>query len=150
MIFVVFFRCLFCVCSVFSSSSSRPWVSGSVRIEDVKDCQIVLGPSQTSVYLENVINCTLWIACHQLRIHNSQSCQLYVRVNSHPIIEDCQSMGFGPYLLQYATIEEDLKTTKLEHANCWDNVVDFRWHKQTHSPHWQIIEEEKRILPPTL
>jgi len=125
-----------------------PWVSGSVRIEGVRRCQIFLGPCETSVYLENVEESTLWISCHQLRIHNSKTCQLYVLVNSHPIIEDCSSMGFAPYLSRYyPNMNDDMKAAKLDQATCWENVVDFRWHKQTHSPNWYIIDEYNRETP---
>jgi hypothetical protein len=40
--------------------------------------------------------------------------------------------------------------TKLKEANCWDNVVDFRWHKQIHSPNWHVIEESNRVPPPNV
>jgi tubulin-specific chaperone C len=45
---------------------------GSVRCEDLNNCEVTLGPCCTSVYLENVVNSTLRIACHQLRIHTSR------------------------------------------------------------------------------
>jgi hypothetical protein len=32
----------------------------------------------------------------------------------------------------------------LTSAACWDNVVDFRWHKATASPHWQVLPEAQR------
>jgi hypothetical protein len=30
-------------------------------------------------------------------------------------------------------------------AKCWDNVVDFRWHRTTPSPHWAVIPLKQRI-----
>jgi hypothetical protein len=30
-------------------------------------------------------------------------------------------------------------------ASSWDNVVDFRWHKSTHSPCWHVIPDDRRI-----
>ena len=123
-------------------------MSGSVRMEDLDNCQIILGPCLTSVYLENVSSCKLWISCHQLRIHNTRQSELYVKVNSHPIIEDCSALGFAPYDVHYPDIAKDFETAKLEAAHCWDNVVDFRWHKQTHSPNWRILAEDQRSPPP--
>jgi hypothetical protein len=40
----------------------------------------------------------------------------------------------------------------LTEAICWDNVVDFRWHRSTPSPHWHIIPPQDRtqFLPPYL
>jgi hypothetical protein len=85
-----------------------PSLLGSVRIEGNVNCDIHLGACCTSVYLESVHNCKIFIASHQLRIHTCSDCQLYVRVQSHPIVEDCRNMGFAPYSFQYATLEEDI------------------------------------------
>lgn len=119
-------------------------------MEHMHHSTIVLGPCHTSVYLESLEHCTLYITCHQLRIHNCKHCILYVKVQSHPIIEDCEEMFFAPYNVQYPTVEEELKICNLTHANCWNNVVDFRWHKTTPSPNWKVLEEGARQLPPLM
>ena len=75
----------------------------------MSNCQIYLGPCCTSVYVEECSNMTIFLACHQLRIHRSHNCLCYVRVNSHPIIEDCTGFGFAPYSLSYDTIFDDYK-----------------------------------------
>lgn len=84
---------------------------GSVRIANTSNCTIYLGPCCTSVYLENCTGCTIFIACHQLRIHETNDCRLYVRVNSHPIIEDCSNLGFAPYSFSYSDIETDFEVS---------------------------------------
>jgi hypothetical protein len=112
---------------------------GSVRLENVNDCKIVLGPCCTSVYLEDCHSNTIHIACHQLRIHKSSNCKLFVKCNGHPIIEDCNSMGFAPYFAKYNDIDDDFNTSSLINANCWSNVVDFRWHRTTPSPNWHLL-----------
>lgn len=33
----------------------------------------------------------------------------------------------------------------MQRAACWDNVVDFRWHRNTPSPHWSVIPRPERI-----
>lgn len=76
---------------------------GSMRIENVSGCQILIGPCCTSTYLESVVDSVVLSACHQLRIHQSHRCTMMVRVNSHPIIEDCSAMRFAPYLMEYVT-----------------------------------------------
>ena len=51
-------------------------------------------------------------------------------------------MGFAPYINtnhSYSTIEEDFKVADLVNAACYDNVVDFRWHKSTQSPNWYVM-----------
>jgi hypothetical protein len=125
---------------------------GAVRLENCTDCYACLGPCSTSVYLENCTRCTVFISSHQLRIHGCMGCSLYVRVNSHPIIEDCSQMGFAPYSLSYTDHDAHLAAAALQDARCWSNVVDFRWHRSTKSPNWYCIEEADRVreLPSAL
>lgn len=123
---------------------------GSVRIETISDCIVFLGPCATSVYLEGAKNCTIFLACHQLRIHNCENCNLYVRAASHPIIEDCIEMGFAPYTLSYIGMEDDISSCGLQNADHWSDVVDFKWHKSIASPNWRIIREDERLAPPVL
>lgn len=89
--------------------SHRPSLLGSVRIEQTSQCDISLGACCTSVYLEGVTDCTIRILSHQLRIHQCVDCKLFVRINSHPIIEDCSNMGFAPYDYVYDTLPQDIQ-----------------------------------------
>ncbi len=121
-------------------------VLGAVRIEHCEDCRIFLGPCSTSVYLDSVMRGCVFITSHQLRIHKCVGPHLYVKVNGHPIIEDCKEMCFAPYHVTYAGLRRDLRLAKLEDAKCWDNVVDFRWHRTTHSPNWRILDVQERTV----
>ena len=78
------------------------------------------------MYLDSITRGCIFITSHQLRIHKCVGLHLYVKVNGHPIIEDCKEMCFAPYRVAYAGFGQDLKSAKLEDAKCWDNVVDFR------------------------
>lgn len=118
---------------------------GSIRMEDLEDSIIVLGCCGTSVYLENCTNVTLFVTCHQIRIHKCTNCSIYVMCRSHPIIEDCMGMLFAPYGIDYSDHASDLDMAGLTGAGCWDNVVDFRWHKSTPSPCWKVMPEDKRV-----
>ena len=69
---ILFRRCQQCVYLI-------PTAIGSVRLESCEDSFIYLGPCMTSVYLEDCKRCTIFIASHQLRIHNTYDCDLYVR-----------------------------------------------------------------------
>lgn len=127
----------------------------------------MLGPCATSVYLEDCQDCVFFISSHQMRIHECFNCQLYVRINSHPIFEDCTGLGFAPYCLHYDDIEHDfevltypllhyhrhlhhehvchVQAADLKAASCWDNPIDFRWHRATQSPNWFIIPESAHV-----
>ena len=88
---------------------NSPTIHGSVRLENLKNCQVYLGPCCTSVYIEECSDVLIYLSCHQLRIHRSNNCQLFVRVNSHPIIEDCTGFLFAPYNISYPGIENDFQ-----------------------------------------
>ena len=48
-------------------------------------------------------------------------------------------MGFAPYALTYPALSAHLAAAALTEARCWANVVDFRWHRATQSPHWHLL-----------
>ena len=118
-----------------------PVLLGAVRIEHVQNSNIYLGPCCTSLYLESCSGCTIFCCSHQLRIHACHGCALFVRINGHPIIEDCTTMTFAPYVLSYPGIQAHLQEANLIKAHCWGNVIDFRWHKKTVSPNWKRLEQ---------
>lgn len=86
---------------------------GSARLENLTGCRVYLGPCCTSTYVENCTDCTFFIRCHQLRIHHAYNSSFYVLVNSHPIIEDCSTLGFAPYHASYDTLARDLKVSSV-------------------------------------
>ena len=127
------------------SSVSIPCKIGSVRIENLTNCCVFLGPCYTSVYIESCQGCNILAASHQLRIHSCTDCNLFVRINGHPIIEDCKAMTFGPYSLQYDTIETDFLECELSKSYVWNTVVDFRWHRNSQSPNWRVLNNYEWI-----
>ena len=132
-------RCRSCTFSVRTAI-------GSVRMEGLRDCFVYLGPCFTSVYLEDCCGCRVFASSHQLRVHVTHQTHLYVRINSHPIIEDCSGLYFAPYSLDYDGILNHFQMTNLSNARCWDNVVDFKWHRSTKSPNWDILPVEERVI----
>ena len=89
----------------------RTGIAGSIRLEGLVDCTILLGPCRTSVYIDSCKNSIFYVACHQLRIHKTEKSKIYTRCRTHPIIEDCSSLGFSPYLLSYADIDSHLEVS---------------------------------------
>jgi tubulin-specific chaperone C len=124
---------------------SAPHLLGCARLERLNRSKIYLGPCCTSVYLESCTDCTILASSHQLRIHQCNNVNFYVRINGHPIFEDCTNLGFAPYILQYDGISTHFEESKLMSASCWNNVVDFRWHRSYQSPHWRSLSEKEWI-----
>ena len=46
--------------------------------------------------------------------------------------------------LHYFVFAFRSQASNLTEAKCWDNVVDFRWHRTTPSPPWHMIAPSER------
>jgi hypothetical protein len=110
-----------------SHAGFRSALFGSIRLEYVTNNSIVLlGPCSTSVYMEGCENSIIYILCHQLRIHKTKNCHLFVRCQSNPIIEDCEGLIFSPYPLVYPDIDMDIQvhinsTISFIFVSCFDS-----------------------------
>jgi hypothetical protein len=98
--------------------------------------------------VEQVDACTFVIATRQLRVHFCTKSFFYLNAMSEPIIEDTTGAQFAPYNLRYALLEQQMEAagfvkTKL---NRWNEVKDFHWHKNTHSPNWSVLQEDQRTV----
>ncbi|KAJ1339511.1 hypothetical protein BSLG_005835 [Batrachochytrium salamandrivorans] len=62
---------------------------------------------------------------------------------SHPIIEDCDEIGFTSFEpLLLTNFDESLKTVGLVATrNEFNKVEDFNWLRQQASPNWRVIDE---------
>ncbi|XP_026440216.1 tubulin-folding cofactor C-like [Papaver somniferum] len=124
-------------------------VTGCFRalyIHRLRNCRVYVGPVMGSILIEQAEDCLFMMASHQMRIHHAKKTDFYLRVRSRPIIEDCNSVTFAPYLLRYEGIDKDLKDSSLdEETGSWANVDDFKWLRAVQSPNWSILPEEERV-----
>jgi len=93
-------------------------VQGSVRLEDCTDCQIVIG-------------------CHQFRMEQCSSTDVYLNVSSLPVIEQSNSLRFTGYPEALALVSSGLSSQPSQH----NDVKDFSWIKSTASPNWIVLED---------
>ncbi|RHY35055.1 hypothetical protein DYB32_000461 [Aphanomyces invadans] len=120
--------------------------TSAVRGTELSHCTIYTGPIHGSLWLENCSNCTFVVACRQLRVHHTTSSSFYLRVKSHPIIEDCATLGFTSYALQYDGLAAQLDSADLAtDTGLWAQVHDFKWLRQTPSPHWRVLDDRERV-----
>nr|CAI5843772.1 unnamed protein product [Callosobruchus analis] len=118
----------------------------TLHLNHLSNCKVFTGPVSTSIFAENCTNCTLVIACQQLRLHSSQNVQIYLHVTSRAIMEDCKDIDVAPYNWIYEGMEKDFENAHLEkNINNWRCVGDFNWLNEKHSPNWKEIPENERI-----
>ncbi|KAJ8498554.1 hypothetical protein OPV22_009106 [Ensete ventricosum] len=130
-------------------NSCEIYLRGRLRalfIHRLTDCRVFAGAVLGSILIEEVSDCLLMLASHQIRIHHARATDFYLRVRSRPIIEDSHAVRFAPYRLLYEGIEEELRDSGLEEeTGNWANVDDFGWLRAVQSPNWSVIPEEQRV-----
>ncbi|XP_044254512.1 tubulin-specific chaperone C [Tribolium madens] len=124
-----------------------PGSPSTLHLNQMKNCHVFTGPVSTSIFAENCTNCTLVIACQQLRLHASCNVNIYLHVTSRAIMEDCHDIFLAPYNWNYDNIESDFKESGFDkNTNNWKCVDDFNWlYVERQSPNWSLMNEEKRV-----
>lgn len=103
----------------------------SAAIKDVADSVLILGTAlEGPAHMTGIKNSVLVLGCRQFRMHEAENVEIYLRCGSKPIIEDCKGLRFAPFAG--------------EEGNLWDQVEDFKWLREEKSPHWSVMEVNKR------
>ncbi|GFG37457.1 hypothetical protein Cfor_07180 [Coptotermes formosanus] len=118
----------------------------TLHMTSLQNCRVMCGPVATSVFVDDCVDCISYLACQQLRIHNTKHCNFYLHVTSRAIIEDSTQVGFAPYSWKYDNIELHFKTAGLDVSrNNWDLVDDFNWlASDKPSPNWHILKDNEK------
>jgi len=129
-----------CKVKIFGSPST-------LHITGLANCTVLCGPVATSVFINECNGCKFVVPCQQLRIHQSQTCDLYLYVTSRAIIEDCTAIRFAPYNWRYDEIDTHFKEIGWDiNDNNWHCIDDFNWlASDKPSPNWYFIPEKDRL-----
>ncbi|XP_075731559.1 protein XRP2 [Rhipicephalus microplus] len=119
----------------------------SVTIDDCVNCNIVLGPTQGSVFLRNCNNVRLASACQQLRARDCSAVDSWLCCSTQPSIESCSEMRFGCLTMEFEQFSEQLQKAQLSpFNNHWSEVYDFT--PTPPEPNWSLLPPE--AMPHTL
>ncbi|CAI5492721.1 unnamed protein product [Closterium sp. Naga37s-1] len=120
-------------------------VLSAVFLRHVRDCHVILCPVSGACHVEDASGSTVAVASHQLRIHQTERADFYVRTRSRPLIEHSKGVRFAPYSREYDGLEADFKDADLAvDGGLWAHVDDFGWLRAVPSPNWSVIPEEER------
>jgi hypothetical protein len=96
---------------------------------------VVGGPVHTSVFVDSAMDSVLFVCCQQLRTHSSKNTDIYLRVRSRAIIEECTGIRFAPYTWDHplskhlhdaAQIDDTLERySEFFSTNLYDNFILF-------------------------
>ncbi|KAI0973688.1 tubulin binding cofactor C-domain-containing protein [Xylaria arbuscula] len=120
------------------TSTGAPFAG--LALKNIKQSLVVAGHVAGPAHITGIENSIIVVAARQVRMHDCKNVHVYLYCASHPIIEDCSEVAFAPLPSYYSN-----KSTTPE-TNQWDKVDDFKWLKDTASPHWSILAEDCRVL----
>lgn len=108
-------------------------ISSSVIIENCEGIEeIVIGPCQGPIFLRELRQCTLYLACYQLRLLNCHNLTVHcLRCVTQPVLEACTEIIFKTIeiehpVYQYSNLIRDLQLSKLsETSNQCMQPIDF-------------------------
>ncbi|KAH9423504.1 tubulin-binding cofactor C [Dermatophagoides pteronyssinus] len=118
-------------------------VPSSLRLRNLRNCQIYTGPVRTSTYVEKCSECQFEIIAQQIRIHETKKCDFYLHVTSRIIMENSSDLRFGQYKWLYDQLDNDFKRSNIDPLmNNWKCIDDFDCVHQNQSPNWSFIPME--------
>ncbi|KJE96995.1 hypothetical protein CAOG_07484 [Capsaspora owczarzaki ATCC 30864] len=137
-----------CISNVTNSTVEMALTGSSARLLNVRSSRILLGPVSGSVFLENCVNCEVYLTAQQFRGHHCHWTRVVCHLTAKGIIEDCTTMQFGR--LRVAPASEPLyqalfKASRLDASkpNHSHQIDDFMWlHAATPSPNWTPIDDD--------
>ena len=126
-----------CTLTLYGSPSA-------LHLKKLESCQVFCGPVSGSVFIDDCKDCVFVFPCQQLRVHTTVRSKFYLHVTSRAIIEDCHELGFAQFNWKYDGIDGHFKASRLDKMkNNWQSVDDFNWLKtKEHSPNWYIISDK--------
>jgi len=106
------------------------------HVRHVSKCILVLPHIAGSILLYDLSECVIVTGCHQFRMHNSTSVDVYLAIESNPVIEHCSNIRFTGYP---TSLTSDVVQQDSKHFT----VQDFSHIRPTPSPNWSVLPEEE-------
>lgn len=63
-----------------------------IQIDDATGCRIFVGACSDSIFVRNCRDCTLTVACKQLRTRDCENCTINLYCKTEPVIETSRAM----------------------------------------------------------
>jgi hypothetical protein len=147
--------------------------SKAVYLRECTRCTFLVLPIDGSCFVTACNDCTIYAACHQMRVKSCHRTHMYVWCSSTPIIESSDEMCFGSYAAwvglvnshvaaslcglddasvdataHFSTHEEWVanvgKIKNIDHAVVsFKKIDDFQWLRQSQSPNWRALSPEE-------
>jgi hypothetical protein len=126
--------------------------SETVQVDRVSRSRIFIAASCESVFLRNLDDCVVTVACKQLRMRDCRNVTVYLYAKTDPIVEASGGIVFAPFNGACAGLRAAFSSASLDpRYNHWARVFDFsKDDTSLPSPHWALQGEQGCIdEPPT-
>jgi len=99
---------------------------GACTIDGCSACEIVIGPSEASVFIRDCEDCTFYVATQQLRTRRCTRCTFFLYSATEPIIEMSQQLRIAPLALSYPGLATHITRSGFDwERNFWNAIFDF-------------------------
>merc|ERR1712039_699658 len=113
---------------------------GACFIDKCKACEVLVGPSESCVFIRDCEDCTFYIAAQQLRTRHCTRCTFFLYSGTEPIIETSSSLRIAPLALAYSGLAGQMQAAKLDSAqNFWNAIFDFSSPDDCHK-NWKLVD----------
>lgn len=125
---------------------------GALNGDDCEDCDVIIGPCTTSVFLRNFKRCRIVVACAQFRARGLEDCTILMSAQSRPVIESSRKLSFGCHTLSYPQLPQQMALSGLSPlCNPWYAIHDFTPNPLSYSllneTEQEAVSTELRLLP---
>jgi len=94
--------------------------------DELSNCQVLIGPCNSAVFVRKCYACTFWVACKQLRTRDCKNCVFYLHSQTEPAIETSERLSFAPFAAEYPELTAQFEETHFDNSkNFWNAPFDF-------------------------
>merc|ERR1712139_80400 len=112
--------------------------TAQVFLDFCKRCLVLIGPCESSVFVRDCEDCTIWLASQQLRTNNCNRCTFFMHARTEPIIETSDDLAFAPWAASYPKCSAHFQQAGFDpQKNLWNSIFDFSG--KVDRSHWRIL-----------
>eukprot|EP00930_Biecheleria_cincta_P007801 TRINITY_DN10907_c0_g1_i2.p1 TRINITY_DN10907_c0_g1~~TRINITY_DN10907_c0_g1_i2.p1 ORF type:complete len:457 (+),score=73.85 TRINITY_DN10907_c0_g1_i2:25-1371(+) len=95
-------------------------------VDVCNNCQVLIGPCDSSVFVRDCKDCTFWVVTRQLRTRDCVNCKFFLHTHTEPIIESSTDLGFAPFAASYPGLSRHFEEANMNAGtNYWNALYDF-------------------------
>ena len=118
--------------------------SDAVTVERCHNSKILIAASSGSVFIRNCTNCTITLACKQLRTRDMSDCKVFLYSKTDPVIEATSRLQVATFNAACPDLDKAFAKANLQpHNNHYRRVFDFHKGSGAYAmPHWSFLPDD--------